>query len=350
MLRRIALTVWILIGAAILCRPAIAEEATVAGEGSASVRLSPARLRLRIQLVTHGSTAEAAIQRLAKRREAAIAKLKELGADPESITASRSKVEVATIFRSSTPPTMVPVPMPSSYGPILVPTSPAAPSTFVPADSGPVPAVSPTESVPTSPTPLPPTSTSPAATPTEHTVHKPPQLTSASTTLKAEWNIEGKPVDEILLKTESLREAIAKADLLGEKHSEDMSPEEQELLEEQGADMMPQQASFGHSPNSLMPGVPEFSYLGSPSASQRKAVYAAAVANARQQAVELGEAAGVKLGPICSVNCQERRFYGPDDDSVDSSRDLEVEKASSDNLTLTIMAHVAYRISPKSAE
>ena len=65
------------------------EDGSISGSGSANVELKPCAIRMYVQLVAKGESVEGALAKLKKRRQAARAKLVELGADKKSVRFDR---------------------------------------------------------------------------------------------------------------------------------------------------------------------------------------------------------------------------------------------------------------------
>ena len=90
-----------------------------------------------------------------------------------------------------------------------------------------------------------------------------PVLVSAM--LTAEWKLDTKSADELLLSVNALQEKIKAADLAGMKDAEKLSPEQEEMLEEMGD----QEMYNYNSNNQPKPGEPVFLFVGKISDAER---------------------------------------------------------------------------------
>jgi len=276
------------------------KEASIAVSGSESVRVQPTLLRLEVQLHAGGATAEKAVAQLKTRRNAAIAKLKELKAEEGSIHFANT-----ALTRNNNSgimpglPTITPTPAwgpAPANGPPMIPLIPEVPqgapepaplnpfpSTAFTGNSAPGEAIQPAiEVVPPTVAPSYPT---PAASESGVT---------AATTLRAQWRLTTSDPDGIALAGESLRAKLAAAHVFGEEN--------------------PWCVDSNVVPNYLPPGVIgstyfrvvkdgfALSFVGKLSDEQRKTAMAAAMAEARRRAKELAEIAGGRIGDLCSVS------------------------------------------------
>jgi hypothetical protein len=134
-----------------------------------------------------------------------------------------------------------------------------------------------------------------------------PVLVSAQ--LTAEWKLDAKNPDELLLSVHALQEKIKGADLAGMKDADKLSPEQEELLEEAGdPDMM------GYSSNNQpKPGEPVFMFVGRISDAERDKALAEAFQKAKVQAGRLAKAAGADLGSLRSITAHSTPSGGYDE-------------------------------------
>ncbi len=137
-----------------------------------------------------------------------------------------------------------------------------------------------------------------------------PKSVTVSSVLTARWPIAGQTTEERLIETESLREKIKEADLAGTKEPKELTPEEQELMEEMAANMNRYSSGGEEEP----PGTPQFSYIAAITPQQRDTAMADAFQKAKQTAAQLAAAAGAELGPLARLS---RSNNSVDDDMYD---------------------------------
>jgi uncharacterized protein YggE len=228
---------------------------TVSATGEATVKVLPSALRVELQLQCGDRSLDAAMKQLKQRRESALAKLKTLKADADSIRASTPTVTKSV----SVYPTPYSSPgSPLTWSPAAVPYDPygppaAVPRTFLPATDAASPVAPPPSLVPVpvapppapavvepdeAPAPEPPsyrpsspspavppagTYTPPAATPAYPTpayatpVFMPDGWYSVTMTITADWPLEGKDIETLTPEVEKLQAKILAADLRGER-------------------------------------------------------------------------------------------------------------------------------------
>ncbi|MEZ6059323.1 MAG: SIMPL domain-containing protein [Planctomycetaceae bacterium] len=133
-------------------------------------------------------------------------------------------------------------------------------------------------------------------------------MVSVTTSLTADFMLQGDDDVDLLAKSFELQQAIKDAKLNGEAGS-GLSPEEQELLEEA--------AMFGQS-GEENPDQPVFMFVGSIGRDARSKLMKEAFQKASASAAELAEATGAKLGRMASV--RESSDMEPDWDSFSSGR------------------------------
>ena len=142
-----------------------------------------------------------------------------------------------------------------------------------------------------------------------------------STTLKAEWRLDGADSENIVAGAEAICAKVREAGFLDSKAAKaNLSAEEQERLEE--AEMV--RSGPAYLPNVQVPATSaagpfvqllsdraklsdrmkgiSFAYVATLSDKQRKSMLSEAYAKAKAQAAELAEVAGMRLGFITSLN------------------------------------------------
>jgi len=126
-----------------------------------------------------------------------------------------------------------------------------------------------------------------------------PVLVSAM--LTAEWKLDTKSADELLLSVNALQEKIKAADLAGMKDAEKLSPEQEEMLEEMGD----QEMYNYNSNNQPKPGEPVFLFVGKISDAERDKALGEAFQKAKAQATRVAKAAGAELGTLKSLTSHD---------------------------------------------
>jgi hypothetical protein len=282
---------------------------TVSAAAAVTVRSLPTKLRMQIELRSYGKTPEVALQNLAARRAAAVARLRQLKADAASVSCGIPRVEAAT---------------PAAYGAPTIngPTSNfvpgASPYTVPPAYSAPPPAA-PGWAEPPRPV------DGPAPAPKPATKKAVPRLYVASGSLRADWRLEAGDADRLAAAAARIPENVKAADLAGAAVAQKLTPEEKEAVEEFEMRQMPPTSSpyvMPDSPTGSVPpalgtapaltittswGVasrspaPTFVFVATLSAAERKATIAKAFALAKADVETLAEAAGMKVGPIARL-------------------------------------------------
>jgi hypothetical protein len=339
-------------------------DGTVSAAGTSRLQAKPDKLRMQAEIRCYGSTAAAALKNLKAARNAATAQLKRLNADAASVCFSAPRVGMPQAV-VATPIQGYAIPSPSyspgpTVAPMDTPVETPAPGTAVP--------LTPAPSLPAPPAAGPATSADlvpiqavvepvqfqpPVAAP----VAKPrPSLLVASATLKAEWSLQGADADAVVAAAETIRKKVLAADLSGSKAARDrLSPEEQELAEETESRIprpvdpsMPPSSPFDVKP------VPMFVYVAVLPDKQRKAMLADACAAAKRNAAELADAAGMRLGPIASLqggfsnSFLVGRNFGQDSTSslMTSCNDRETVAAAPDGIEFVCEVHANYRLLP----
>jgi hypothetical protein len=119
---------------------------------------------------------------------------------------------------------------------------------------------------------------------------------SVACTLEVDWDLAGSGA-ELLLAAHQLEGKIKAADVGGAQEASQLSPEEQELLEE----MQEGFNAYGN-PSELKPGEPVFAYVSRISDEDRDAALQSAFRKAKDQAALLAKAAGLQLGAVRSLS------------------------------------------------
>jgi hypothetical protein len=123
------------------------------------------------------------------------------------------------------------------------------------------------------------------------------QPVAVSSTLIAEWPLDAKTAEALLVAATALQEKVKAADLAGAKEASKLTLEEQEALEEmeaQGFD------PYGGG-EEAKPGEPMFLFVASIAEADREKAEAEAFQKAKQHATRLAKAAGAGLGKLTSL-------------------------------------------------
>jgi uncharacterized protein YggE len=218
-----------------------APKGTVAGQGVVDLRRRPTVLRVQVEVVSRGKDLKEALTRLKERREAARTRLLALGAAQEDIvfgepglgsnkTPQQARVEAMFLQRMR------------------------ARGAKAPAKAA-------------------------AAT-----------LAEVSVSLKADLPLKASGPEEVLVRGQELLEKVKAADLGGLKELEKLSPQEEELAEEN-------MAQFGGE-EGLKQEEPAFLFVCKISEEEHAKALAEAFQKARREAPQLARAAGAELGAL----------------------------------------------------
>jgi hypothetical protein len=139
----------------------------------------------------------------------------------------------------------------------------------------------------------------------------PPVLVSC--TLKAEFPLSASCHEELLLTGHALEEGMKAADLGGTKDLKQASAQDEELAQEDAADMM---MGFGGE-GGLQPGEPVFLYFSKISEEERAKALAQAFHRAKAQAGQLARAAGVELGTLYHLEDSSAADPGADEEGLE---------------------------------
>jgi len=217
----------------------------VTSVGTASVKIKPERLRMYVQLVGKGKTLKDALDSLENHREAALLQLEALKVDKDSISLGTPTVAAQSQQQQLEMMVRARMGMGASKA-----------------------------------------------------VKKGPRVYQVNVSLTAEWPLPSDKPDELLLFVDNLTEKIKKVDLSGEKDTRELSPEEQELLEEMEGAV----TSYSGRSDQVQVGKPYFVYVGTISGDQRNKAMREAFVKAKKNAEELALAAKVRLGPLTGLS------------------------------------------------
>jgi uncharacterized protein YggE len=242
-----------LIGSVVLCAaflvPAVASaekpETTLSAQGTASLEKMPEIMRLKIDIQASAPELQPALAKLKAKREAAVKKLKEIGASDEAI-----------VFE----------------GPTLVPDQTEAVKRQMAMMRGQMNEEE------------------------EEEEGAKPAKVSVMVNLKLDLPLQTADTEALLVTVHELQEKIRKADVAGLKE-EKLSDEEQE----EQAEMQEQLSRFGGD-DQPKPGQPIFVFVWKMSDEERSKLLADAFANAKAEAQKLAAAAGAQLGPLASLS------------------------------------------------
>ncbi|HJT34813.1 MAG TPA: hypothetical protein VJ783_22490 [Pirellulales bacterium] len=113
--------------------------------------------------------------------------------------------------------------------------------------------------------------------------------------LVAQWPLKTGDAEQLLIAAHDLEEKIKAADLAGRKAAEELSPEEQELAEENEEDS---EQVFYQGQQQPKPGEPRFVYVVNVSEDDRNKAFAEAFDRAKASATRLAKAAHAELGDL----------------------------------------------------
>jgi len=119
---------------------------------------------------------------------------------------------------------------------------------------------------------------------------------TVSARLTAEWKLDDTGIAEQLVKAHELQAALREADVSGSKEASQLSPEEQEILEE--SEML---SSYNAYNTEAKPGEPVFYFVASIGDEEYTQALADAFKKAKSEAAMLAGAAGSKLGKLESL-------------------------------------------------
>jgi Protein of unknown function (DUF541) len=222
-------------------------EGNVAGTGSVEIKHLPEVMRVHVEVIARGKDLKDALAKLKDRKEAARASLTALGASKEAIEFS-----AATVTSDKTDQQMQMERMLRER--VSRGKKPAAKDQPAP------PAV-------------------------------------VSSMLKVDVPLKATSVEEVLVKSQALRDKIKAADLSGIKDMEKLSPKEEELAEE----MEDMGNRFGYQEGPKR-GEPYFTFVARITEEERAKALAEAFQKAKKDAGRLARAAGMDLGPLVQIS------------------------------------------------
>ncbi len=227
--------------------------------GAATVQQKPTRMRMYIQLFGKAKTLEEALAKLKERREAAVLQLESLKADKQSVAFDGPTVSTAQAAQKRQIEAMVMEQM--------------------------------------------------RARGKKPKGLQVPQTVTVTGSLTAEWPLEAKSQEQLLVLAQGIEEKIKAADLSGSQEVQKLSPEEEELAEEAKQAM----GRYGEQQQPL--GQPTFLFVAVLSKQDRQKATADAFKKAAAGAADLAKAAGVGLGPLIGLSggCTGQRNFGDDD-------------------------------------
>lgn len=231
------------------CVPALAVAAwaqaetarSIASSGTARIERQAEVLRMQIEIIGKDKDVEQAVAKLKERKDAALKKLTDLGATPETIKFASMSIGSGGSNSQADMQRMVLMRMRGASQP--------------------------------DPSKL-------AALPK-----------TASLTVTAEWPLKGEAPEDVVLYAHQLQEKIKEADVAGGKDAAPLTPEEQELQEELA------EMSYGDGPAGQA-GEPSFVFVARLGAHERLQAYKEAFTQAQTRAEQLAQAAGKKLGAL----------------------------------------------------
>ena len=127
---------------------------------------------------------------------------------------------------------------------------------------------------------------------------KPAEPVLVAAMFTAEWKLDAKTPEDLLIAVHGLQEKVKAADLAGMKEAEKLSPEQEEMLEEMEAAQ-----SLNYNGNEgPKPGEPIFVFVSRIPETERDKAIAEAFQKAKTQASKLAKAAGTELGALKSLS------------------------------------------------
>ena len=214
----------------------------VTGVGSAKAERQPDLLRVQFQLTGEGKDVKEALARLREREKVTREKLARLGAAGKAVEVAEPRLAVAAAGAQ------------------------AQLNNLIRMRSGRVGG---------------------AAGPATGPAQQPVRVTAAA---RAEWPLAAKTTEEFLVLAQDLQTKVAAAELVPKDAASNLTPEQQEELEEQ--------ALLGEAGGQVLQQGPHFLYVSKVSPEDRAKLTAEAFAKAREEATRLAKAAGAELGPI----------------------------------------------------
>jgi hypothetical protein len=231
-------------------------ENTISATGTAVLKKRPQILRLHMELGAKGGDLKDVLARLAARREAARKTLEELGATPSAVEFGDVKIVPGKSDQRRQMEAMIRQRMRVA-----------------------------------------------GKAATQEAAKK--ELTTVSMSVTAEWPLKSDSAEQRLLFAHELQEKMTAADLGGQKEAEKLSAEEQEISEEDEAQM----PRYGYEEGPKF-GEPVFLYVAKLTDEEQAKALAEAFGKAKVGAGRLAAAAGTSLGPLRQIT-NANPFGGP---------------------------------------
>jgi uncharacterized protein YggE len=216
---------------------------TVTGQGTFELKRQPEYLRVQVDVLAKGKDVKEALAKLREQRQAAQKQLEALGFDPKSIDFGEPKITTEKSDRGRHMEMMMR--RMRNQGKKTTQKPKEAPPIFV------------------------------------------------SSALKAELRLAAADPEELLIAAHTLEQRMKAADLGGAKDLKQVSPQDEELAQEQAEEFMDFNEADGPKR-----GEPIFLYISKVSEEEQAKALAQAFKNAKRQASQLAQAAGVALGSL----------------------------------------------------
>ena len=280
---RLCMTVAVVSLAILACRDAAAQAdavagagGTVTGSGAVTVSRQPNVLRMTIELPAEGKDIKEAIANLKKERMALAAKIEKLGAAKDKVTFSEPRVggQPGGSMNAQRQMMRQMVRMQRAGGR--------------------------------------------AAAGKEAADGAPPPKVAVSLTVTAEWPLAEQSPEEFVVAGYTLREKLRAAGLSKPPEPKELTPEEQEEMEEL-AGMMDEEEG------AAAPGEPSFVFVSRFTAEERDNAMAEAFKKARAEATRLATAAAGTLGDLRTVNGSTSADGAGDDDVYGYQRAMMIQ-------------------------
>lgn len=279
----LAATVAALALATLPCRDAVAQAkqqqgagggGTVTGTGSVTLSRQPNFLRMTMELPAEGKDVEEAIANLKKERAGLAEKLKKLGAAGEAVTFGEPRVGGAAGGAMSMQQRMMRQVMRMQRAGNRAAAAAKDPNA-------------------------------------------PPPKVAVSLTVTAEWPLEEQSPEQSVVAGYTLREKLRAGGLSRAAEAKELTPEEQEEMEEM-AGMMDEDEQ------AAAPGEPSFEFVARFAAADREAAMAEAFKKARADAARLAAAAGGSLGELRTVSGSTSAEGGGDEDTYERAMMMQM--------------------------
>jgi hypothetical protein len=218
---------------------------TVRGTGTVTIERQPQRMQMEVDILFRAGSVEDAVAGLREQIETARLQLVELGALEDSITVGDPSIDTRQSGQQQMMQQMI--------------------------------------------TPF----RGPGRTPPAAETQKPVTVTAV---MQAAWELDQSETADLLVRTHELQEQIREADVAGSEAATQLTPEEEEVLEE----MQNQYGSYGSS-DEAKPGEPLFYFVADITDEEYRQALADAFQDARARAEELAAATGSELGALESV-------------------------------------------------